>query len=172
MRQVAIIGLAPSSFEYAPWDDPTWEKWGLPWGPRWYQLDRAFELHDITQVRRTRSPVDYEDRLRSLPCLYMQQAHYPNAIRFPLDEVSALVGDYFSSSIAYLLALAIHEGVGRIGLWGVDMSDNDEYAYQKANCEYLIGFARGKGIEVHIPEISPLCRFNSTTFPRRYGCLT
>lgn len=116
-----------------------------------------------------------------VPRLYMQEAYFPFSERYPFEEVSATVGDYFNSSIAYLLALAIHEGADRIGLWGVDMLDAEEYGYQRPNCEYLIGFARGRGIDVVVHETSPLCKFNGSGiplgdlnphYPRRYGCLT
>ena len=181
--KVAVIGLASSSFEAAPWDDPTWQKWGLPWGMRWIQLDRAFEMHDLGLLRRpeSRRPKGYEERLQLIPDLYMQEAYFPNAKRYPFEEVIETTGDYFNSSISYLIALAIHEGAETIGLWGVDMDAEEEYGYQRPNCEYLIGLARGMGINVVIPDVSPLCKFNGheiplgdmkPTYPRRYGCLT
>ena len=46
-----------------------------------------------------------------------------------------------------------------IGLWGVDMKAEDEYAYQRPNIEYWLGIAEGKGIKVHIPEASPILKF-------------
>ena len=71
----------------------------------------------------------------------------PNATAYPMEDVSAVVGDYFNSSIAYMLGLAIVEKVDRIGIWGVDLNCDDEFAYQRPNAEYLIGFARGRGID-------------------------
>src|SRR5262249_39021769 len=50
------------------------------------------------------------------------------------------------------------------GLWGIDMIDGEEYAYQKGACEYLIGHAEGRGIKVTIAKDSPLCRT-----PRMYA---
>ncbi len=46
--KVAIIGLAQSTHDDAPWDDPEWEKWGLPWDHNWAMLDRFFEMHDTS----------------------------------------------------------------------------------------------------------------------------
>jgi hypothetical protein len=52
----------------------------------------------------------------------------------------------------------------------VDMRADEEYSYQRANCEYLIGLARGKGIKVHIPEVSPLLKFSGFDgYKGRYG---
>jgi len=30
-KQVAIVGLAPSTHDAAPYNSPFWEMWGLPW---------------------------------------------------------------------------------------------------------------------------------------------
>lgn len=60
------------------------------------------------------------------------------------------------------------------------MAADDEYGYQRPNCEYLIGLARGRGIKVVIPDESPLCKFQDTgikfgkataTYIERYGWL-
>ena len=135
----------------------------------------------------------------------------PNAMSYPLAEVINTLGvDYFNSSISYMLGLAIHRiksyryndkafiardtplYESKIGLWGVDMANitathpddpsfKTEFEYQRPNMEYLIGYARGLGIEVYIPEKSPLCKFQGEgiplgtmypTYPKRYGFLT
>ena len=109
----------------------------------------------------------------------------PNAIEYPLQEVSDLVGDYYNSSIAYMLALAIFEEYDKIGIWGVDMIGQgepghaDEYRDERPNCEYLIGFAKAKGIEIYLPDECPLLKFSGrfplgTVIPNyghRYGYL-
>ena len=125
-------------------------------------MDRHFEMHDLSLLtseysRRSR---DYFDRLAECETLYMQE-DFGNAKRYPFDDVANTTGDYWNSSIAYILAMAIHEGAEEIGVWGVDMKDSEEYGYQKPNMEYLIGLARGKGIKVYIHESSPLCKFNT-----------
>ena len=130
-------------------------------------MDRHFEMHDwkLLNSEHSRRKPDYFDRLRELDCIYMQEPYesVPNAKAYPFDEVAKSIGAYyFNSSIAYPFALAIHEGAEEIGLWGVDMDAGEEYAYQRPNMEYLIGIARGKGIKVHIPDESPLCKFRGT----------
>jgi len=64
----------------------------------------------------------------------------------------------------YLLGFAILNEVDEIHLYGIDLLCDGEYEYQRPNAEYLIGVARGKGIKVHIPEESALCKFD-----HRYG---
>ena len=163
--KVAIVGLSPSSRDRAPWGDHAWEKWGLPWDGYWARYDRLFEMHDVRWLR-TR-PIDYLDRLNDCGRLYMDGSHadFPDATPYPFEAVADCIGPaYFNSSVAYMLALAITEGAQEISLFGVDMGDDSEYAYQRANCEYLIGMARGKGITVHIPDDSPVCKFTPTGF--------
>ena len=155
--RVAVIGLSPRTHDLAPWDNPEWEKWGLPWDEGyWPRMDRHFEMHDKRLLMGPHSSRKdgYLARLNSLPNLYMQD-------NYPFDAVAESIGAYyFNSSIAYAMALAIHEGAEEIGVWGVDLVSDEEYAYQRPNVEYLIGLARGKGIKVHIPDESALCKFN------------
>ncbi len=175
--KVAIIGLAPSTHDAAPWGDASWEKWGLPWDAKsWAHMDRHFEMHDqrlLDGPHSKRGP-DYAQRLADCKRLYTQD-------NYPFEAVAASIGQaYWNSSIAYAMALAIHEGARAIGIYGVDMDGTDEYAYQRPNMEYLIGVARGRGIAVYVPPESALCRFeprgikfydHMPTYTDRYGWL-
>ena len=51
-----------------------------------------------------------------------------------------------------MLGLAILEGFETIGLWGIELMIGTEYFYQRMCVEYLIGFAKAKGIEIILPE--------------------
>lgn len=103
-------------------------------------------------------------RMSKVP-IYMLEKHddIPMSVRYPIEEVTKLIGKatakdtpYLESSIAYMLAQAILENVDRVGIWGVDLHCESEYAYQRPNLEYLIGLARGKGVKVFIPPQSQL----------------
>lgn len=172
--KVAIVGLAPSSRHLVPWRDAEWQKWGLAWDDERYAMNRTFEMHDIADLIATYGYglAEYMDRIRDCAGLHMAEPCIEGAIRYPFDAVAADVGAYWCSSIAYMLALAIHEGAQEIALYGVDMAGHDEYGYQHPNCEFLIGFARGRGIKVRIPDVSPLCKFVSPPdrdYDGRYG---
>ncbi len=86
------------------------------------------------------------------------------SVRYPIEEVTRLIGKtangtpYLESSIAYMMAMAILElkPGDKIGIWGVDLHCDSEYAYQRPNLEYLIGLARGRGIRVIVPPQSAL----------------
>lgn len=74
-------------------------------------------------------------------------------------SVSDTTGEpYLSSSIAYEIALAIFEGFSEIHLYGVDLSTEAEYAWQKPGVEFLLGWAAGHGIKVVLPDNCPLLR--------------
>jgi hypothetical protein len=156
--KVAIVGLSDSTHDQAPWSDPEWQIWGLPWDHKWPYMDRLFEMHDLRLLvsEHSKRPRDYFHRLSmaGVP-VYMQGAYFDWATEYPME-----IARYYNSSIAYAMALAIHEGAEEIAIYGVDMDDEQEYAYQRPNMEYLIGLAEGKGIKVYIPPESSLCTFN------------
>lgn len=167
--KVAVVGLSPSTHHLTPWGDPEWEIWGLPWDAEGSsRMHRHFEMHNRELLERpeARRQADYWEHLAQLECVYMQQ-HWddvPGSVPFPLDDVQQNVfrdfprgswdeqKDWYNSSPAYMLALAIHEGAETIGLWGIDVRDDSEFAYESPCLEYLIGLAVGRGIEVIIPE--------------------
>ena len=167
-RKVAIIGTAPSSRDLAPFQDPSWEIWSLSNRvvtdqlPRW---DRHFELHPLAQFERepeARPYVDWMHRLDGSKPIYLQSPdkhpEIKGAVAFPYDTLIEIHGRYFTSTIAWQIALAIHEGVSEIGLWGVDLMLQDEYAHQRPCVEFLLGYAAAKGIKVTIPSQSSLCK--------------
>jgi hypothetical protein len=169
--KVAIVGMSDKSREGIPWDDPEWEVWGLARDSEdWCRFARTFEIHDDW---RAVYPAEYAERLEYCAGLYMQGDPVKGATRYPVEAVSA-VCERFESSVDYMLALAIHEGAQEIAIYGVRMESDDEYGYQRPNAHYLIGLARGKGITVHIPQTSPLCKYSRTfeEYPTRYGSLS
>jgi hypothetical protein len=95
-------------------------------------------------------------RLAMLGCpVYMirPDERIPNSRAYPLTEVIADIGrPYLTSSVAYAIALAIHERAEEIGLWGVDMAVGTEYQTQRPGCEWLIGLAMGRGIRITLPD--------------------
>lgn len=178
---IAIVGLSQTTHHLAPFYDPEWEVWGPPWDEGYWRFyDRLFEMHDLRLIERpnSRRPSDYLERLQSVEVpLYMQRAYFESATEYPFDSVCT---DYFNSSIGYMLALAISEGADRIAVYGVDMRGDDEYGYQKPNIEYLLGLDKGLGIDVIVPDESPLLKFNGEgiqfanmypSYVERYGWL-
>lgn len=171
MKKVAIVAKAGTS-GLAPWRDEGWEIWGLPW-ISYPRVNRLFESHsqafaDATDYTKD----DWIDKTNALGvpvyCEPCRMHLFQNAVAYPLEAVSvSLPIPYLENSIAYQLALAIHEGADAIGLYGVHMMGGDEYALQRSSITYLVGLAQGRGIEVIVPPGSPL--FMSAYIAGRYG---
>jgi len=168
--KVAICGSASTSAHKAPVDDDSFDIWGLAWRSDLKRCDRAFDMHPIDASRK-RIPPNYKEFLaaKNIPIFHVDALpEVPLSIRYPIEEVIAFFsetdpgfanGNYFVSSIAYMIALAIFEDYKEIHLYGVDLIDDDEYAHQRPNTEYLIGLARGRGIKVYIPQESALLKY-------------
>lgn len=174
-RRIAILGFARTYTE-APFDDPTVAICGLnelyKLIPRW---DAWFELHDTEYLGKTAraetpdEPTRHLEWLRAQPAgkpIYMIRTFpdIPACVAYPLERMCSLFGRYFTSSIGYMIAWAIDQILLQradphvaepgewIGLYGIDLASETEYAQQRPNAEYLVGFARGLGIEVTVPE--------------------
>src|ERR1051326_9602101 len=157
MSQVAIVGFAQSTRELANAVADDVEVWGenqlyragfLRRAERWFELHARHLWDTRLDVRR---PSDYAGWLAAFPgpvYTLEREPDIPHSVRYPIEAVVADVGDYLTSTVAYMLALAIHERREAIHLYGVDMATNSEYAEQRACCEYLIGLARGRGISI------------------------
>lgn len=162
--KVALVGTAPSSRMLAPFNDPTWEIWVcspgnmniIPRATRW------FEIHANLMWEEHKSYgepyVKWLNENKFPKGTYMQdQSLVPHAITFPKDELVKDFGPYFfTSSFAWMMALAIKEGAKEIGLYGVDMASRDEYILQRAGGHYFIQLAKDRGIKVILPFESDL----------------
>ena len=168
MKKVAIVGFAGTR-DMAPYNDPEIEIWSVnnlyKFIPR---TDRIFQLHRKDLLIGEHHGVTGREHLEYLQnCgipIYMQE-HYediPTSIKYPLEEMieefgMPRLGDehtkdaYFTNTISFMIALAIHEGFDEIHIFGVDMAVAVEYREQRPSCEYYIGIAKGKGIKIVMP---------------------
>lgn len=171
-RRIALLGLAPSTRDLAPrkeeWDG---ERWTLNDGhvfEPYRECDRWFDLHPTSWYSdpKKRKP-GYLDFLRQFSGpVFLQEPNptFPTAVQYPYDVILDHFGEYMTSSISWMLALAIYEmtvepgGGGEIHLWGVDLSGLPEYQAQRAGAEHLLGWARGAGLKVFIPDACPLLK--------------
>jgi hypothetical protein len=83
----------------------------------------------------------------------------PGSLVYPTDSILTEFdpqGWFCSSSLFWMMALAIQRGASKIGLWGVDMAAGEEYELQRAGIHYLTYIARARGIEVGCPMESDL----------------
>lgn len=178
MRKVGILGMAPTTLHEAPYADPSWELWSLPWSVV-RRSDRFFDPHKNwdTQGYYTCGPErkTITSWLSDLGGpLYMDKVEpdIPNSVAIPWDEIKGITGrptngtdePYIESTIGVMLAVACLEleAGDKLGLWGVDLDTDGEYAYQRPNAEFFLGYLKGKGVSLFIPKKSALL---STCYP-------
>jgi len=152
--------------------------------PRQVRFDRWFEIHN--PLSPSKNTKEHHDWLKVCPIpLYMQRKYpeFPASVEYPRDQVKAFFNRNFvfpgsnntdtvtettqkgsrfadySNQISWMLALAIYEGFEEIHIYGVDMAQKSEYAFQRSSCQFFIGYAAGLGIKVLIPQNSELCKF-------------
>jgi hypothetical protein len=177
--KVAIVGFAYTTRDLAPYDDPSYEIWGLNEEyiigslqtkdglPRW---DRWFQMHqrwDFTRLNNGQDPQHFEWLQAQRPeseggfPIYMQARwdDIPASVPLDLDKLIAYsmggpIGEegYYTNSIAIMIAQAVLWGFKRIELYGVEMASGTEWAYQKPCTEYHVGLARAHGAKVIFPE--------------------
>lgn len=170
MRTVAIVGSQIRTRSLAPFDDPDIDIWvfneaaNADWCKR---ADAVFQMHIAAIYRSPNNRSDPEhwgwlQQPHAGLTVYMQDvdALVPCSVRYPLDEVAAallqgfrqgverLSRRYFTSTVAYALALAIFQEYERILIYGVEMGGDTEYQYQRPGVLFWVGLALGRGIEV------------------------
>lgn len=154
---LAVIGTADPTRQAAPYEDKNFEVWGVAVAtsyPDVKRLDVQFEMH--TDGYWKRDP-NVAKRLSAVKVpLYMQQHwdEFPTSIPFPLEIVKQY-RQYFTSSIAYMLALAYHSFVmvekpKHVALFGVHMAAGEEYGEQRPCCEYWLGRMQGAGMDIEV----------------------
>jgi hypothetical protein len=163
--RVGIVAKAATA-ALAPYDDPSWNLWGLAW-VGYPRINRLFDIHDVDFKIDT--PTDFnsqrnaeyvervEERHPDAPVWSLPGAPFLNRVDYPLKAVVADLGRaYFECTVAYMIALAIHEKAERIGLWGCHFTGRTEFQWQRPSVTWLIGLAEGRGIPVEVCPGTPL----------------
>lgn len=168
--KIAILGSASDSLASAPWNDLSWKIWACSGAtqPQMKRHDVFFELHDWDSTRPLWDPTYVEFLKKTTKPVYMHEPHaeIPASVAFPRDALIATFGRFFfTSSIAWMLAHALTQDPEEIGLWGVDMAADGEYAEQRPGCHHFITAALHRGIKIQLPPESTLCNP-----PPLYGC--
>src|SRR5690606_32370002 len=145
-RKVAVVGGARSR-TLAPYGDDSWEIWAFsslrlptPRISRWFEMHALGDLKSqlVKATPKRYSYQEYMKILKQMDCpVYMQEAHddIPNSLEYPLQLALDSFGPCFTSSVSYLLALAILERVDVIGVWGVHLTEKTVYARQRPGVE-------------------------------------
>lgn len=160
MREtVAIVGSHPRgrNFDYTREDCDIWvfnEALSTDWCTR---ADAVFQMHKpvIWRSATNRNDPHHYEWLQSgdTPTIYMidRFEDVPKSERFPLKEILGeypQLEPYFTSSVAYAIALAAYQGYKRIEVHGVEMETESEYGHQRVGVAYWVGFAAGLGCQI------------------------
>lgn len=190
---VAIVGLGPSCATFfemtrrlggvSAYCD---EVWGINAIGDVLRCDRVFHMDDL-RVQEARGAAKPDGNIAAMVRwlkthpgpVYTSRLRpgYPGLVEFPLEDVLNGTKDgnggapYFNSTAAYAIAFAIHIGVKQISLFGLDYTlPNSHHAEQgRACCEFWLGIAAARGIEITIPGTSSLMDGCATDRERLYG---
>lgn len=166
-KKVCIIG-STETMKDAPYDDPSWDIWaisgsvvseslkGIHFQPtvenKWnavHRVDVFFEMHKLS---------DHPECIEKLakcgkPVITLKKEKcIPTSEAYPVEEVAEKLGEEFSSSIAYMFALAIYQGYKEIRFYGIYLMHETEFLSQRPAFKYYLGVARTLGIKVWAEE--------------------
>lgn len=180
VTRFAIVGYTPTAVEALPLlDDPTWHVWGMnnlhsqpAFAGMAPKFNEWFDLHPAAAIMRDTPHAEWLARgSDGVPVwTWEPKPEWPNAKRYPREEVIARFGRYFTNTVSWQVALALlrimaHSPDGArapegsaIAIFGVDMATSSEYAAQRPSVEYFLGIAAGAGVEVVLPERSDLLK--------------
>jgi len=170
-QTVALVGSAFSTGGWAPYEEKDVAVWcaNEMHGKSWVKMDGVtgwFQLHpkwSFTKEHRW-DHWGWLQRKHPFP-IYMQRQFddIPSGVAYPLREIQreflggfvrgeAAMEKLFTSTFAYMFALALHQGFRRVEIYGIELSLGAEYEYQREAMAFWIGKASGLGVEVWIPE--------------------
>lgn len=163
--KVNIIGLG-SSWKKAPMD-------GECWGVNTLNLKRPvtlmFNMHPIDLYLQYYTEEAQESinkaNVDGTPTMVIKEdGRIKTGIVFPIDEMPS---KYFTSSIAYMIAYALHKGATSLALYGIPLVSKVEYHEQRCCIEYWLGRAEALGVDVTLHGLTSL--FTTGLKVGRYG---
>ena len=163
--KIALLGTSPDSASLVP---SGWEIWACSPGTIGFGdrkkggiIDVFFETHRFEPNKEWFPPAycEFLKEFKGKLWLSKEIAAIPNGKQIPYKKLVKKYGPYFfTSSLAWMLAMAIEKKPEKISLWGVDMAAATEYFDQKLGCQYFALIAKDKGIEIGVPPESDLFR--------------
>lgn len=191
---VAIVALGPSCslfFEHtrrvggaSAYCD---EVWGINAIGDVLRCDRVFHMDDV-RIQEARAAARPDSNIAAMVRWLKRhpgpvytsvvREGYPGLVAFPLEAVLNRKTDatnggapYFNNTAAYAIAYAVHIGVKRISCFGLDFTlPNSHHAEKgRACCEFWLGIAAARGIEITVPEGSSLLDACEPDALRLYG---
>lgn len=170
-KTVALVGAGWSSGPWAPFgEEEVWsmnDQHGLPWCKvdgvaRWFQIHTKDYIKDISNFEHNHW--EWLQKKHPFP-IYTHQIFddIPSSVKYPLREIQKeLIGNIyrgeekmenlFSSTINYMVALALYEDFDRIEFFGISLLSGGEYVWQREAMAYWTSKAETMGLDVWMPE--------------------
>lgn len=192
-EHVAIVGLGPSCATFfeltrrlggvSAYCD---EVWGLNAIGDVLRCNRVFHMDDL-KVQEARGALNPDGNIAAMVRWLRKhpgpvytsvvREGYPGLVAFPLEDVlnsridSNGGAPYFNSTGAYAIAYAVHIGVKRISLFGMDYTLANRHSAEqgRACCEFWLGIAAARGIEINLPDTTSLMDACAPDSERLYG---
>ena len=192
-HHVTIVGLGPSISAFVELTKRLGgrraycdEVWGINCVGDVLACDRVFHMDDL-KVQEARAAARPGSNiaamvkwLRTYPGpVYTSRIRdgYPGLIEFPLEAIlnggydSNGGAPYFNSTAAYAVAYAIHIGVKKISLFGIDYTLPNVHSAERGRAcvEFWLGIAAARGVEIALPEQTTLLDACAPEAERLYG---
>ena len=182
-KTVAIIGLGVSQVDFAiglensrEWD----EVWCINSAGLVYPADRIFALDPASRFFDSNDAGKQTNAMKKLMAtsdipIYTSELdpRIKNAIRYPVEEVcNATKCAYMNTTVAFAIAFALYNKVGRIDLFGIDFSykENMHFAEAGRACvEFWISKCMSEDILVGISGRSTVLDSNVPATEKLYG---
>jgi hypothetical protein len=166
-KTVAIVGSHYKTRELAPYQNNNIDIWVCnsdvtrPWCKR---QTAVFEIHPPGEYAVL--DADYWKWLQENKTVRVIMndidPRVPMSEKYPLEKICNKFlyrfwrgkkrNRYFTTTVAYAIALAIYQGYERIELYGVELEVGTEYVYQRDSVGLWVGIALGQGVEFWEPE--------------------
>jgi len=150
--RVAILAKGPTLKAFVPGEHD--EVWGLNQLCKSHDLDRLFVMDDLVYRMPAWDP-ELPEYLKTYckPIVTSREyADWPTSVEFPIREVchefGLPLGMAMYSTVDYMLALGIYEGVEQMDLYGVDCSHPKREERVRVSIAMWIGIAMSRGIRV------------------------
>lgn len=187
-KHVAILGLGPSLTQYLEITKRLGgrsrfcdEVWSINALGDVFASDVIFHMDDV-RIQDIRAAALPESNIAAMlnwlkhhpGPIVTSRAHpdYPGLVEFPLEAVLNDLGhDYFNSTAAYAIAFAIHIGVEKISVFGMDFTYPNAHDAEKGRAcvEFWLGVATARGIKISLPKTTTLMDAMHTRAARLYG---
>jgi len=113
----------------------------------------SIDLFDINELSEVKAEL-VTTEVNAIKC-----KHQLKTTIYPLEEiVEKFQSVFFTSTICYMLAYALHLGYNKIDLYGIDHVGANSYTFEKPGVDYWVGRIQQSGGTVTTPLGSAVCR--------------